>query len=248
MGDIPAMHDGSASPSRRERLRAELEREARLEARRLTAAHGAAGLSLSAVARSVGVSPPALYRYFKNKNALILAMYEDLTAEFVATVATASQHEEPEDIGAQLYAATRAVLDWSVAHPAEFDVLMGATYARLAAAKPGMDNVLLRDLGGFFGALFTRLWERGGVRYPTADEIEPLLRAQLLTYGKQAGQDLPPGVTLLMITCWRQIYGLLCMAVYSHLATPFDSYVPLFNNMMDDLLALLGVSRGPHQR
>ncbi|MGV4887468.1 TetR/AcrR family transcriptional regulator [Streptomyces viridosporus] len=234
-------------PSRRARMRAALEREARDEARRLTAAHGVEGLSLSAVARAVGVSPPALYRYFDGKKGLVLAVYEDLTDEFVSTVSAAVRREDPEDLGAQLYAAARAVLDWSLGHPAEFDLLMGAGYARLAT-ESAVDQVLARELGGLFGDLFTRLWRRGGLDHPADDEIDPALRAQLLTYRRLIGQELPVGVVLLMVTCWRQIYGLLCMSVHHHLAAAFGDCVPLFEHMIDDLLALLGVERSPAQR
>ncbi|GAA1436200.1 TetR/AcrR family transcriptional regulator [Streptomyces thermospinosisporus] len=233
--------------TRRERLRAELEREARAEARRLTAAHGVEGLTLSAVARGVGVSPPALYRYFDGRQGLILAVYEDLTREFVSIVAEAARREASGDLGAQLYAATRAVLDWTVAHPAEFDLLMGAGYARLAASCGALDRVLVRELGGAFGLMFTELWRQGRLNFPAEDEIDPVLLKQVIVYRDVIGLDHPPGVALLMITCWRQIYGILCMAVNRHLAASFDDFVPLFNRMMDDLLGMLGVARASGQ-
>ncbi|MBP0448792.1 helix-turn-helix transcriptional regulator [Kitasatospora sp. RG8] len=236
---------GSGSPTRRQRLRAELERAARAEARRLTAAHGVEGLSLSAVARGVGVSPPALYRYFDGKRGLVLAVYEDVTVDFVAEVAAAAQRAAFDGVGAQLYAATRAVLDWAVANPAEFDIIMGAGYARLAASERSLDQVLVRELGGLFGILFTRLREDGRLVYPAEEEIDPALLGQLRLYAELLGPDYPPGVALLMITCWRQIYGLLCMAVYRHLAATFDDCLPLFDHMLDDLLGRLGVSRAP---
>ncbi|MGW5443747.1 TetR/AcrR family transcriptional regulator [Streptomyces asiaticus] len=234
---------------RRDRLRAELERDARGEARRLTAAHGIDGLSLSAVARGIGVTPPALYRYFHGKKGLALAVYEDLLTEFVSVVAGAADREDPQDLGAQLYASTRALFDWSLAHPAEMDLLMGSGYARLAASVEAMDTLLLRELGGLYSALFIRLHEEGTLTPPPDDGFDPVLTRQLAAYRRLMGQgaELPLGVVFLMISCWRQIYGLTCMAVYSHLATAFDDPVPLFNRMLDELLALLGVSRRPGQ-
>ncbi|MFG2555322.1 TetR/AcrR family transcriptional regulator [Streptomyces sp. NPDC048581] len=234
---------------RRDRLRAELEREARAEARRLTAAHGVDGLSLSAVARGIGVTPPALYRYFDGKKGLALAVYEDLLIEFVSIVAEAAGREDPQDLGAQLYAATRALFDWSLAHPAEFDLLMGSGYARLAASVEALDSLLLRELGGLYAALFARLQDRGVPACPPDDGFDPVLSRQLAAYRRLMGQEseLPLGVVFLMISCWRQIYGLTCMAVYSHLATAFDDPVPLFNRMLDELLGLLGVRRAPGQ-
>ncbi|MGW4757294.1 TetR/AcrR family transcriptional regulator [Streptomyces chartreusis] len=225
----------------------ELERDARAEARRLTAVRGVEGLTLSEVARGVGVSPPALYRYFDGKKGLILAVYEDLTREFVSVVVEAARRESSEDLGAQLYAATRTVLDWTVAHPAEFDLLMGAGYARLAASEGDLDRFLVRELGGAFGLMFTEVLRQGKLDFPSDDEIDPVLLEQLIVYRDLVGLDHPAGVALLMITCWRQIYGLLCMAVNRHFAAPFDDFVPLFNRMMDDLLGLLGLARAPGQ-
>ncbi len=241
---MPSTEGNAVQPtSRRERLRAELERDALSAARKLIAAEGVEALSLSAVAREVGVTPPALYRYFEGKPGLTVAVYEAVTRDFVDTVAKAAGALDPEDFGGQLYAATRAVLDWSVANPGEFDLLMGAGYARLVASQRHVDQVLIRELGGLFGQTFAQLWRRGILRYPSEQEIEPRLRAQVTAYGRLMEHEYPAGVAMVMITCWRQIYGLLCMAVYGHMASSFDDCLPLFENMMDDLLALCGVPR-----
>ncbi|MEU3662467.1 TetR/AcrR family transcriptional regulator [Streptomyces sp. NPDC032940] len=229
--------------SRRERLRAELERDALTVARQLIAAQGVEALSLSAVARELGVTPPALYRYFEGKPGLTLRVYEAVTRDFVTIVAQAVGAVDPEDLGGQLYTATRAVLDWSVTNPGEFDLLMGAGYARLVASGRPVDQVLIQELGGLFGRTFAQLWRRGILTYPSEQETDPRLWPQVAAYGRLMGHDYPPGVAMVMITCWRQIYGLLCMAVYGHLASSFDDHLPLFESMMDDLLALCGVPR-----
>ncbi len=98
-------------------------------------------------------------------------------------------------------------------------------------------------MGGLFGQTFGQLWRRGILSYPSEEDVEPHLWSQVTAYGRLMQHDFPPGVAMVMITCWRQIYGLLCMAVYGHLATSFDSYLPLFEHMVDDLLAQCGVPR-----
>ncbi|WP_439674035.1 TetR/AcrR family transcriptional regulator [Embleya sp. MST-111070] len=242
---LPRDDDGRPT-SRRERLRAELERDALATARKTIATQGTEALSLSAVARDVGVTPPALYRYFEGKAGLMFAVYEVVTHDLVATVSAAAGEVDAEDLGGRLYAATRAVLDWSVSNPGEFDLLMGAGSARLVAAGYDVDRVLLRELGGLFGATFMQLWHRGILPRPSAAaEPGPRLRSQVAAYGRLMEDDYPEAVTMVMITCWRQIYGLLCMAVYGHLASSFDDYLPLFEHMMTDLLALCGTPRTP---
>ncbi|WP_245737870.1 TetR/AcrR family transcriptional regulator [Streptomyces sparsogenes] len=235
-----------AGLTRRERLRAELERDAKAAARRITAAEGVEGLTVAAVARSVGVTSPALYRYFDGRNGLILAVYDDVMAEFMQVVGGAVERQDPDDISARLHAATRAVLDWSMANPAEFNLLMGAGYPQAAAASAeDIPQAISRELGGMFGQLFTRLWREKGLAHPSDEEIDPALVPQLRTYREVVGLDVPIGVVFLMLTCWRQIYGMLCLAVYRHMSFALSDPVPLFEDMMDRLLGLLGLSRSP---
>jgi AcrR family transcriptional regulator len=66
-----------ASPTARERARAELTREIKEEARRQLAETGAQGLSLRAVARELGMVSSALYRYFPSRDDLLTALIID---------------------------------------------------------------------------------------------------------------------------------------------------------------------------
>ncbi|MFI7636004.1 TetR/AcrR family transcriptional regulator [Nonomuraea sp. NPDC049400] len=234
--------------TRRERLRAELERDAKAVARRIAAEEGVEGLTLAAVAREVGVTPPALYRYFNGRAGLVRAVYDDVTAEFMDIVSQAVQRQDPDDISAQLHAATRAVLDWSLANKVEFDLLMGAGFPKVAASDDDIPMVIARELGGLFGQRFAQLWREGRLTFPADEDIDPALVPQLRTYRETVGLEFPIGVVFLMIICWRQIYGLLCMAVYGHHQFAFDNPMPLFEHMMDDLLGLLGLTRSPNLR
>ncbi|MFI6734764.1 TetR/AcrR family transcriptional regulator [Nonomuraea sp. NPDC050451] len=234
--------------TRRERLRAELERDAKAAARRIAAEEGIEGLTLAAVARGVGVTPPALYRYFNGRAGLVRAIYDDITAEFIDTVARAVRRQDPDDVSAQLHAATQAVLDWSVANKVEFDLLMGAGFPKIADSEEGIPVVIARELGGLFGQLFARLWNEGRLTCPADEEIDPVLASQLRTYRTEVGLEFPIGVVFLMVICWRQIYGLLCMAVYGHHKFAFEDPQPLFEHMIDDLLGLLGLQRSPNLR
>ncbi|MEQ4720710.1 TetR/AcrR family transcriptional regulator [Nonomuraea sp. B19D2] len=234
--------------TRRERLRAELERDAKSVARRIAAEEGVEGLTLAAVAREVGVTPPALYRYFTGRAGLVRAVYDDVTAEFMDIVTQAVQRQDPDDISAQLHAATRAVLDWSLANKVEFDLLMGAGFPKVAASDDDIPMVIARELGGLFGRRFAQLWREGRLTFPADEDIDPALVPQLRTYRETVGLEFPIGVVFLMIICWRQIYGLLCMAVYGHHQFAFDNPLPLFEHMMDDLLGFLGLTRSPNLR
>jgi AcrR family transcriptional regulator len=238
----------SAPVSRRERQREQLIGDAKQGARELIAAEGIDGLTLAAVARRLGVSSPALYRYFNGKQGLVRALYEDLTDELIRAVDAAARRQDPDDTSAKLHAATRAVVAWAVANRAEFGLLMGAAYPAAAESEDEIPQIISRELGGLFGELFRELVDGGRLEYAGDEVISPDLRRQLESYRQAMRLDLPLGVARLMIVCWRQIYGIACMAVYGHLSFAFDDYEALLEDMMDDLLASLGLERSPRLR
>ncbi|MEV0009462.1 TetR/AcrR family transcriptional regulator [Streptomyces sp. NPDC051840] len=234
--------------NRRERLRAELDRDIRAAACALIVKGGVDGMTLADVARAVGVTPPALYRYYGSKAALVAAVYEDLSADLLAAVSAAAVRQVSDDISAQLHAATRAVVEWSVAQPAAFDLVMGSGYRSLSQADENIPRIISRDLGGLFGGCFDRLWREGSLTYLDEGDIAPDLARQLHTYRSVVPVEHPLGVTLLMLRCWRQIYGLTCLAVYGHMEWTLENHTDFFEQMMEELLGMLNLTVSPALR
>ena len=81
--------EGRTAPTRRERQRQQTLAEIKTRAVDQVAAGGAGSVSLNAIARAMGMSPAALYRYFDSRNALLA----DLVADAYGSLADALQHE-----------------------------------------------------------------------------------------------------------------------------------------------------------
>src|SRR6478609_580241 len=77
---------------------------------------GPGAVAINAIARELGVSGPALYRYFKNRDALITALIEDAYNDLADTL-------EPAD---SLTAAARAYRRWALAQPHRYRLLFSA--------------------------------------------------------------------------------------------------------------------------
>ena len=122
--------------------------------RRHLAEHGAAGLSLRAVTRDLGMVSSAVYRYVANRDELLTLLLVDsygAQADAVdAAVATASDRRWDE----RLLAAARAFRAWAVAEPSRYALLYGSPVPGYAAPpevtiEPGtrVIGVLLRLVG-----------------------------------------------------------------------------------------------------
>ncbi|MGB6617571.1 MAG: TetR/AcrR family transcriptional regulator, partial [Trebonia sp.] len=113
-----------ASPTARERARAELTREITEEARRQLAETGAQGLSLRAVARELGMVSSALYRYFPSRDDLLTALIidaYDALGEVAETAIAAGARPR-----VRWLAACHAIRGWALAHPHEYSLIYGS--------------------------------------------------------------------------------------------------------------------------
>jgi AcrR family transcriptional regulator len=116
----------NAGRTARERVRAELVREITEIARRHIATDGAAGLSLRAVAREMGMVSSAIYRYFPSRDDLLTTLIIDGYNALGATVEKAEAVPAREDYAGRWLAACRAVRGWALAHPHEYALVYGS--------------------------------------------------------------------------------------------------------------------------
>jgi AcrR family transcriptional regulator len=82
----------------------------------LMARDGVAGMSLSAVARAVGMKPPSLYEYFPSKMAIYDALFAHGSTELSRAVRAAGDSAGDDPVAALLSGA-RAYVAWLVSHP-----------------------------------------------------------------------------------------------------------------------------------
>ncbi len=235
--------------SRRERLRDELHREVLDAARhQLAGQHGLSKLTMAAVAKAVGVTPPALYRHFENRQDVIAQLCVLIVEEVLDTLAAAVARQEPGDVAAALVASTRTSLDWAVRNPAEFDLIIGSGIRSELPENHDLQRRMAEMVGGHYVPLFRQL-AASGVPFAADDELDPELAEQVRRYRDAVGgHDLPLGVAHLMVTSWRQVYGLQCMAVYGHQEFAFGNHVALHEDLVSSLLFRFGLDPHPTVR
>ena len=237
------------APSRRDRVRAATIEEIKATARQLLVAEGPDAVSLRAIGRAMGMSAPALYRYFGSHDELLQHVCGDIFAEIAADIHTAIERAGRAtggDVTAKLIAGCRAFRGWALAHPREFGLLFGTPLPGLEAVheKGGPDDIVSESAGKFsleFLTLFYELWGRHPFPVPADDEIDPGLLAQLIRYRDALGADLPAGAVLIFLRCWVRLYGLVSLEVFGHLHFALDDPAPMFEYTLTELAAMLGL-------
>jgi len=222
--------------SRRDRVRAATVTEIKDTARRILVAEGPDGLSLRAIAREMGMTAPALYRYFPSREDLIGALIADLYDELTAAISTAAG-AAGDAAGRIAGAATRGAAG-DPARGAAGDAagrIAGAA-ARGAAGNPARGTA--RGVGGGAAAGETA----GGDPRAGITAASRAFRAWALAHPREFGllfgspipgidahsDDSPAG---LASERFGQVFGDLVARIY--LASPFP--VPAEDEMDPDL-------------
>jgi AcrR family transcriptional regulator len=237
------------APSRRDRVRAATTEEIKQTARRLLVSDGPEAVTLRAIAREMGMTAPALYRYFGSREDLIGHVVADIFNEIADGVQAAIGDAEARGGGipGKLVAASHEFRRWSLAHRAEFGLLFGTPL-------PAIESVLDREnvvaacamkFAGTFAALFLDLWQHHPFPVLADDEIDPSLRGQLARYRDSIGADLPLGAVFTFLWCWVRLYGIVSLEVFEHLHFALDDAAPLFEYTLAELADRLGLSYVP---
>lgn len=236
--------DGGAAVSRRDRLRGSTLDEILEVARRQLIASGPTGISLRAIAREMGMTAPALYRYFDSLEdlieALVAACYDDLTAEIVR----ARDSFAADPVGVRLIASARAFRRWALSHPAEFGLLFSMPIPDSSDAPEGPGEEAGRRFGTVFGLMFVELWMTTPFAIPGEEEIEPPLAAGLRECQEKMGlAGLPLGAVLAYMWSWVRLYGTVTMEVTGHLKFATSDGEPLFELTLREIGERLGIDR-----
>jgi AcrR family transcriptional regulator len=226
--------------SRRDRLRAATAREIKQVARTLLVEQGAEAVTLRAIARTMGMTAPALYRYFDSHDELLRHVVTDMYTELTGAVRAAVDAADPGDTMNKLAAASHAFRRWALDHRTEYALLFG-TPPGLRGVQADVVAECSGTLGRVFLDLFVELWQRGGFPVPDERDIDPALRPQLERFAAEVDTPLPLGALQVYLSCWLALYGSVSIEVFGHMRFALDDAAPMFDLVLADLGRRLGL-------
>jgi AcrR family transcriptional regulator len=137
----------------RGRYRAQVRDEVKRAAMRQLAEGGPQSVSINAIAKELGMTGPALYRYFSRRDQLLTELITDSYRDFAAAIAAATRRHRTSR--RRLRALAAAYRAWAIAQPHRYRLLFAAPLpgydahaAPLVAASQEAMNVLLEVLAG----------------------------------------------------------------------------------------------------
>ncbi len=248
----------------RERVRAELSREIKEEARRQLGASGAGGLSLRAVAKELGMVSSALYRYYPSRDDLLTVLIIDAYNALGAAAEDAIAAGATVPARDRWTAACHAVRDWALANPHEYALIYGSPVPgyRAPDATIGPAARVPLAFAGLLGEALARgeLTEPGPAAgaLPVTGQLAAqanALSAALVqsapgsgsaaesggVAGGAAPAALPPDALVRAVIAWTQLFGMISFELFGQFVGSFEPADALFAHAAEQLAALVGL-------
>jgi AcrR family transcriptional regulator len=220
-------------PTRRDRIRAQTLAEIREHGYAQIAEGGPAALSLNGIAKAMGMSGPALYRYVPSRDdllaTLVVESYEDL-GDALARAAAEARRRSPEG---RVRAVADAYRTWALAAPHRYRLVHGSTYGSgdldpqriIPAAQRSMELIL------------TALAELDPT-VPGPPVTDPVLRRELSAWGasRSDGESRDPGLLLLGLRAWTRLNGLIALEIEGNFAQMHIDPARLYRAEIDQII------------
>ncbi|BCW73129.1 TetR/AcrR family transcriptional regulator [Arthrobacter sp. NicSoilB8] len=230
----------------RERARARTVADILRLGREHLALHGAAALSLRAVARDLGVVSSAVYRYVESREELLTLLLIDAYNELGDEVDAAVGAVPEGDFGGRFAALGRAVRDWALREPARYGLLFGSPVPGYRAPAerttgPGtrVISALMAILDGAFraGKLSAR-----GLRGPA---VAAGLAGDLAAIRAEFGLAVPDDLLARGALAWTSLFGAVSFEVFGQYGEEtFTDRGQLFDHHLAVLADVAGLPAG----
>ena len=225
-----------APTTARERARAALTAEITDLARAQLATVGAAGLSLRAVARELGMASSAMYRYFPSRDDLLTRLIID---GYDALGAAAETADDPAAAPLDRWLAVcRAVRSWARAHPHEYALLYGSPvpgYSAPRATVPAASRV-----GLVLGSVLGDAAHAGALSAPSGRSTGTVSPDLVEVLGGEH-PALDDRVRARALLAWSGLFGAVSFELFGHFVGSVTDTDAFFDDAMRDLAGLVGL-------
>ena len=195
----------------RQRFRAQIQEEIKQAALHQLARSGPAGVSVNAIGKGLGVSGPAMYRYFASRDALLTELVIDAYNDLGAALQAAINRTPTRPPRRRFEALARAYRAWALAEPHRYRLLFGPPL-------PGYDAHAERLISASKAAM-DLLVETLPNQRNTPRSFGAALAGQLSDWADNRGDQVDPAKALRAILTWSRLHGFVSLEIAGNYAS-----------------------------
>jgi len=208
-------------------------------ARDLLVRHGE--VTLRAVARHLGMTAPALYRYAPSHEDLVRIVAIAIDADVATRIKAAADAQPADDPAARLIAAAVEFRAWALENRHEFSLVFTNVDVDCLDEMAGSAST-----GMVFSGLLFDLWAERQFPIPQLDELDPglaeILRDPRVPADLTGVPDEVRGLVWVLERAWSRLYGTVTLEVFRHIDPRIVEEAHLFRAMIEDQAGPLGLT------
>ncbi|HEY5032894.1 MAG TPA: TetR/AcrR family transcriptional regulator, partial [Actinomycetes bacterium] len=165
--------DTATAPSRRERARAATMAEIKQTALELMREQGHTDVRFSDIARAMGLTPPALYRYYADRDELLTELITDAYRDLADALVAPVHPQVSLDPQAHLLLVASAYRAWARGEPHKFALIFGPPVPGYAAPEEGPTVEAAQGAMANLAAVVHRAAAQGALGDPIVADVDP---------------------------------------------------------------------------
>jgi len=226
--------------ARREKLHEQTREEIKAVARKHMAESGAVALSLRAIAAELGMTAPALYRYYANRDALITALILDGFNALADTMEAAGNSLPEGDYVGQLRAVMLSYRAWAMAHPTDYQLIYGnpipAYHAPAEITVPAAVRVMIA-----LGTVIERAMQADALKPTTPIVLPTTVHSYIQEMIAREGFPTTPLAIYLTTRAFCMGHGLVTLEMFEHLGPTIGDPDAMYRYEVEHLLRQMGL-------
>lgn len=219
-------------PTRRQQI-PQLQDAIKETAWRQIAETGAAALSLRSIARELGITAPAIYNYFADRDTLVTALIVDAYTSLGESQIEAIAVLPEADSKARFKALGLAYREWAITYPQRYQLIFGTPIPNYVAPDditfPAAANAIVP-----LATTIQALYSSGQLHTEQLAPMTPALKSMLEAWQETEPADLE--VLHLTIVVWSRVHGLVMLEIGKHTPPVIADMGELFRREIETML------------
>ena len=199
------------------------------------AEYGAAALSLRAIARELGITAPAIYNYFSDRDALVTALIVDAFTSFGLAQAYSISAIPEQEHALRLRTLGLAYRQWAVTYPERYHLIFGTPIAGYVAPAEITMPAAACALEPLVSVLSTA-YTAGKLQLKNYPPMTPPLWGMFQAWQKDWGQ-VDVEILYLALSIWSFVHGLVSLETGNQLPSFITDPGELYRRAIDQLVA-----------
>lgn len=200
-------------------------------ARDLLRAGGLEAVQVRELARSLGVSAPALYKHVRGREEVVDRLVAACLDEVTAAVAAARDAADPADPRGRFLAAARGFAGWARANRAEFALVFATPVTGFAKVTGGAGD----QAGVRLGQVFVEVAASSRDRLRDAGPLPSALASPLSAWAEKRRLPLTVGQVHTVVSAFGDLLGLVAVDVFGQLGFALPETDLYLDRRLDEL-------------